>query len=58
MSVIAGNKPHYEDAVRALFAADPARFKELIAGWPAYVRDHASPLAERAFRRDPPARAG
>jgi hypothetical protein len=58
MSVIAGNKPHYEDAIRALFAADPARFKELIAGWPADVRDHASHLAERAFRRDPPTRAG
>jgi uncharacterized protein len=58
MSVIAGNKPRYEDAIRALFAADPARFKELIAGWPADVRGHASQLAERAFRRDPPARAG
>jgi uncharacterized protein len=54
MSVIAGNKPHYEDAIRALFAGDPIRFEELIAGWPADVRDHASQLAERAFRRGPP----
>jgi hypothetical protein len=30
----------------------------LIAGWPDDVRDHASRLAERAFRRDPPVRAG
>jgi hypothetical protein len=30
----------------------------LTAGWPADVRDHASRLAERAFRRDLPARAG
>jgi uncharacterized protein len=53
MSVIAGNKPHYEDAIRALFAGDPIRFEELIAGWPADVRDHASQLAESAFRRGP-----
>jgi uncharacterized protein len=58
MSVIAGNKLHYEDAIRALFAGDPIRFKELIAGWPADVRDHASQLAERAFRSEVPARAG
>jgi hypothetical protein len=58
MSAIAGNKPHYEDAIRALFAGDPARFEELIAGWPADVRDHTSQLAERAFRREAPARTG
>jgi uncharacterized protein len=58
MSAIAGNKPHYEDAIRALFAGDPVRFEELIAGWPADVRDHSARLAERAFRRDVPARAG
>jgi hypothetical protein len=58
MSVMAGNKPRYEDAIRALFADDPARFEELIAGWPDDVRDHASKLAERAFRHEPPARAG
>jgi len=54
MSVMAGNKPHYENAIRALFAGDPAHFEELIAGWPADVRDHVLTLAERAFRRDPP----
>jgi hypothetical protein len=58
MSAIAGNKPHYEDAIRALFAGDRARFEELIAGWPDDVRDHASRLAERGFHRDPPVRAG
>ena len=58
MSVMAGNRPHYEDAIRALFAGDPVRFEQLIAGWPADVRDHVSRLAERAFRRDPPVRAG
>jgi hypothetical protein len=51
MSAMAGNRPHYEDAIRALFAHDPSRFGELIAEWPADVRDHVSRLAERAFRR-------
>jgi uncharacterized protein len=58
MSAMAGNKPHYEDAIRALYANDRARFEKLIAAWPADVRDHALALAERAFRRDPRARAG
>jgi hypothetical protein len=53
MSVMAGNKPHYEDAIRALFAPDPARFEKLIAEWPIDVRDHASRLAARAFHREP-----
>ena len=58
MSAMAGDKPHYEDAIRALFANDPARFEKLIAAWPADVRVHALTLAERAFRRDPQHRAG
>jgi uncharacterized protein len=58
MSVMAGNKPRYEDAIRALFAGNPAAFEKLIVGWPADVRGHASRLAERAFRREPQARAG
>jgi hypothetical protein len=53
MSVMAGNRPHFEEAIRALFAPNPQRFKELIAGWPADVRDHAAYLAERAFRGQP-----
>ena len=58
MSVMAGNKPHYEDAIRALFADDPARFEKLIAEWPADVRDHAARLATGAFDREPRARTG
>jgi hypothetical protein len=58
MSVMAGNKPNYEDAIRALFAGEAARFENLIAGWPADVRSHASKLAEWAFDREPTARAG
>ena len=57
MSAMAGNKPHYEDAIRALFANDTARFEKLIASWPADVRDHTHILAERAFQREPQERA-
>ncbi|SDI73892.1 MULTISPECIES: DUF2239 family protein [Bradyrhizobium] len=52
MSVMAGNRPHYEEAIRALFATDPRRFEKLIAEWPADIRDHAARLAERAFPRE------
>jgi hypothetical protein len=55
MSAMAGNKPHFEEATRALFAPDPVRFKALIADWPVDVRDHAAKLAERAFQRQPQA---
>jgi uncharacterized protein len=50
MSAIAGDKPRYEEAIRALFANRPAHFRELIAEWPADVRDYTLTLAERAFR--------
>ena len=58
MSVMAGNKPHYEEAIRALFAPDPVRFEKLIVDWPADIRAHAAKLAERAFRREPASAAG
>jgi len=58
MSAMAGNAPHYEAAIRALFADDAAGFEKLIAEWPADVRNHALRLAERAFRREPTPRAG
>jgi hypothetical protein len=52
MSAMAGNRPHYEEAIRALFAGDPRRFEKLIAEWPADVRDHVAKLAEQAFLRE------
>jgi len=45
MSAMAGNRPHFEDASRALFADDRRRFAELIANWPVDIRDHAIALA-------------
>ncbi|MDO9058185.1 MAG: DUF2239 family protein [Bradyrhizobium sp.] len=51
MSVTSGNRPHYEEAIRALFAGDAIRFEQRIAEWPDDIRAHTSGLAERAFRR-------
>jgi len=58
MSAMAGDKPQYEDAVRALFADEAARFEKLIAAWPADVRDYTLALSENAFRRGPEAASG
>lgn len=49
MSVMAGNKPNYEDALRALYARDATRFDALIAAWPEDIRDHSARLAMAAF---------
>jgi hypothetical protein len=49
MTALAGNLPDYEEATRALYAADPARFDASIAQWPVDVREHAARLAARAF---------
>jgi hypothetical protein len=41
LNSIAGNFPHFEDALRALFASDRNKFIELTEAWPADIRDHA-----------------
>jgi hypothetical protein len=49
MSALAGNAPGYEEAARALYAGDRARFEQSMVAWPADVRDHAMRLAAAAF---------
>jgi hypothetical protein len=49
MTAIAGNEPGYEEATRALFAGNSARYHALIAGWPVGVRYYASILSLEAF---------
>ena len=49
MSAMAGNERNFEEANRALFAADASRFRELTASWPIDVRDHVTMLAAPAF---------
>jgi uncharacterized protein len=45
MSALAGDLPGFEEATRALFAHDAARFDACIAAWPRDVREHAAWLA-------------
>jgi hypothetical protein len=54
MHELAGDEPGFEEASRALFAGDAGRFGELVAPWPAGVRDHLLELAGPAFAQDAP----
>lgn len=45
MSAVASDLPDVEEASKAMFAHDHQRFIELIAQWPADIRDHATDLA-------------
>ncbi len=47
---VAGNFKDFEEASRALYASDPARFAELIAGWPPDVRDYSLSRIHEAQR--------
>lgn len=49
MSAMAGNRENFEEAARALFAADGARFAMLTENWPEDVRAHARQLAAPAL---------
>ena len=53
MSVMAGNRPGFEEATRALFAGHRDRFDQLIAPWPKDVRHHARKLAADALDAQP-----
>jgi hypothetical protein len=53
MTAMAGDRPNYEEAIRALFTNEAARFNELIAGWPVDVRDCTLMLAGNAFHQQP-----
>lgn len=45
MTAMGGNLPGYEEAIRALFANDRARFRQHVAPWPKDLRIHAAKLA-------------
>lgn len=49
MTVMGGDLPTYEEATRALYAADRGRFEVLTNEWPADIRDHARLLAGPSF---------
>jgi uncharacterized protein len=44
MTAMAGNRPGYEEASRALFAGDRARFTVLVRPWPRDIRAHLERL--------------
>ncbi len=44
MSAMAGDLPGFEEAIRALFAADRDRFEDQVAAWPVDVREYATRL--------------
>jgi uncharacterized protein len=46
---MAGDEPGYEEAARALYSGDRARFEACIGGWAPDVRRHALELAAAAF---------
>lgn len=53
MTALAGNLPDYEEATRALYADDRARFDAIVAAWPEDVRNHTLRLAQDAFVTHP-----
>ncbi|HEY5008422.1 MAG TPA: DUF2239 family protein, partial [Caulobacteraceae bacterium] len=55
MTAMAGDAAGYEEAIRALFAGDRARFDALTQTWARDVRDHAWRLAPAAFGETPSA---
>jgi hypothetical protein len=54
MTAMAGDLPGFEEAIRALFAGDRARFDAQMAGWPKDIRDYALRLAAGGLSAEPP----
>lgn len=54
MSAMAGDLPGFEEATRALFSDNRARFEQHVAGWPTDVRAYATRLAFGAPTDGPP----
>jgi hypothetical protein len=49
LRAVAGDLPGYEEASRALYSGDGARFAAQMDSWPADIRDHALEMAAEAF---------
>lgn len=46
MMIMAGNLPGFEEATRALYRKDRAKFEQSIAEWPVDIREHVRRLVE------------
>ena len=47
--VMAGDRPGFEEAMRALYAKDKGAFRKQIKGWPKAIQRHADDLADAAW---------
>lgn len=47
LRVMAGDRPNYEEALRAFYTNRDAEMRDLVAGWPADVRSHLDVLLQR-----------
>jgi hypothetical protein len=45
LNVMAGNRPHFEDAVREVYAGNRVGYDHFSHGWPPAIRDHGRELA-------------
>lgn len=52
MTAMAGDRPGFEEALRALYAGEQAQFEGLARAWPADIADQTLKLAEGAFATD------
>jgi predicted ester cyclase len=52
LSSMAGDRPHYEEATRALFSGDNVRFEALVRRWPKDIREYALKRANEAAHAD------
>lgn len=50
MSVMAGNLPNFEEALRAFYRGNRQNFSDLIKNWPPDIRDHLKKLVATAAR--------
>lgn len=53
MTTLAGDRPGYEEATRALFAGDHQRFESLVTAWPKDIAAYVVELSERAWPPSP-----
>jgi len=50
LTAMAGDRPQFEEATRALYAGDLARFEDLVQRWPRDIREFAVERAREASR--------
>jgi hypothetical protein len=49
MSVMAGDRPGFEEALRALYAREKKAFHQRLSAWPKDIREQAAKMSEAVF---------